>query len=374
MSEKIITLANLSNSRAQLLKARLANENVEAYLTNLNQIQGSIPAANVKIQESDFPVAMRIIREIEQEYGPDEVEEAENEDLDRILVPVDFSGVSKKAAGFATSLASKIQADIRLLHTYFNPSMGTMPFNETTTYQDALSSYLRDIHVNAKTKLIQLTNEVKKQVSTQRIEGVDVDYFLTMGDPAAEILRVSKTYKPNVIIMPIRHEDGKDNSLISSVTAHVIEAAKAPVLALPEQFTKQKINEIKNILYITNHDKRELKSIKNLMRMISPLEGTKVHVLHLCDEKASTVDEYQLKTLEEFFKRYKKTEFTGKNLICKNNKAIEQINQYIKDNDIDIISLVTHKRNLITRLLYPSMARKLVFHVNTPLLVFPAES
>ena len=373
MSEKLITLAKLSNPRAQLLKARLANENVESYLTNLNQIQGSVPAANIKIDEKDFPVAMRIMREIEQEYGPDEVEEYEKEDLDRILVPVDFSGVSEKAANFAISLADKIDADIRLLHTYFNPAMGTVPFNETATYQDAMSSYLREIHVKAKTKIIEMTNNIQKQVKDQDVNNVDVDYFLTMGDPAAEIQRVSKHYNPNVIIMPIRHQDGEENSLISSVTGNVIESTKHPVLALPEQFTKPRISDVKNILYITNHDRRELKAIKNLMRLMSPLHGVKVHVLHICDEEPTDIDKYQLNTLKEFFHRYNKVEFTGKNLVCKDKDAVDEINNYIKENDIDIISLVRYKRNLISRLLYPSMAKKLVFHVKTPLLVFPSE-
>lgn len=371
--EKLVTLAKLSNPRAQLLKARLANENVEAFLTNLNQIQGSIPAANVKIKEKDMPVAMRIIRELEHEYGPDEVEEFEKEDLDRILIPVDFSGVSVKSTRFAITLARRIDADIRLLHTYFNPAVGTIPFNETATYQDAMSSYLRDIHVKAKTRLIELTNDIKQEVKDRKIEHVDVDYILTMGDPASEILHVSKRYNPNVIIMPIRHQDGNENSLISSVTANVIDSTKHPVLAIPEQFTKPSISEIKNILYITNYDKREIKSIKNLMRLITPLDGAKIHVLHICDEKPSQAENYQLQTLEEFFNRYNKIEFTGKNLVCKGKKAVDQINTYISDNNIDIISLVTHKRNLISRLLYPSMARRLVFHSKTPLLVFPAE-
>lgn len=373
MSEKLITLARLSNPRAQLLKARLASENVEAFLTNLNQIQGSIPAANVKIQEKDLPIAMRIIRELEQEYGPDEVEEMEKEDLDRILIPVDFSGVSVKAANFAVTLADKINADIRLMHAYFNPSLGTAPFNETMTYQDAMATYLRDLHLKSKTKMIEMTNDIRKKINQNKIKNVDVDYFLTMGDPAAEIKRVSKRYNPNVVVMPIRHRDQKENSLISSVTADVIQNTDYPVLAIPEQFTKPHIRDIKKILYITNRDKLEMKAIKNLMRLLSPLQGVSVHVLHICEEEASETDKYQLKTLEEFFNRYNKVEFSGKALVCKNKEVVDEINKYIEENNIDIISLVTHKRNLITRFIYPSMAKKLVFQSKTPLLVFPAE-
>jgi nucleotide-binding universal stress UspA family protein len=374
MAEKLFTLARLSNPRAQLIKARLESESIEVVLTNLNQIKGSVPAAKVMINEKDLPTAMRILREIESEYGPDEIDEMENEDLDRILVPIDFSAVSEKAAGLSISLASKLNADIRLLHAYFNPAMGTAPFNETNTYQDAMSSYLRDMHLKAKTRLVEMTNTLRKRISDRKVKEVDIDYYLTMGDPAAEILRISKRYNPNVIVMPIRHRAEKDNSLISSVTANVIDSAKYPVLAIPKQFNKQNISEFKNILYISNYDNSELKAIKNLMRLLAPLGGgVNVHVLHVCEGELTEAHKYQLQVLEEFFKRYNKVNFTGKNLVCKSKESVEQINKYIEENQIDILSLVNYKRSLISRLLYPSFARRMVFQSKTPLLVFPGE-
>ena len=51
-------------------------------------------------------------------------------------------------------------------------------------------------------------------------------------------------------------------------------------------------------------------------------------------------------------------------------KALQDI---IREKRIDIISLVTHKRNLISKLLNPSMARKVLFHTNIPFLVFHSD-
>jgi nucleotide-binding universal stress UspA family protein len=38
-------------------------------------------------------------------------------------------------------------------------------------------------------------------------------------------------------------------------------------------------------------------------------------------------------------------------------------------NQIDIISLTTHRRNLFARIFSPSIARKMLFHTDTPMLV-----
>ena len=46
--------------------------------------------------------------------------------------------------------------------------------------------------------------------------------------------------------------------------------------------------------------------------------------------------------------------------------------KFIHDNNIDVVSMTTHRRNLFSRLFNPSMARKMVFHTDTPMLVFHA--
>ncbi len=371
MSTEMITLATLSHSRAQLLKAMLASEGVESFLTNIHRIQGSAPAARVKIHEKDIPLAMKIMRSMEQEYGPDEVEQEHQETTDRILVPVDFSPASDKAAELSVSLAQRTGADIKLFHAYFNPALGMTPFNETLTYQDVAVSHLRDLHMNAKTRLLEMTKEVRERVKSKNLDQVDVNYYLTMGEPASEIIRISKQYKPNVIVMPIGHTETTDNSLISSVTANVIDNSDYPTLAIPENFTNPTLENIDNILYITTYDQRELKAVKNLMRLLAPLKNASVHVLHIYEDENPAAAEYQMEQLRKFFTRYTKVTFTGKNLQCKSKDSVKNINNYIEENQIHILSLVNYKQNLISRLLYPGIARKMVFHSKTPLLVFP---
>jgi nucleotide-binding universal stress UspA family protein len=51
---------------------------------------------------------------------------------------------------------------------------------------------------------------------------------------------------------------------------------------------------------------------------------------------------------------------------------LTEFDKFIEAENIDILSLTTHKRNMISRLFNPSVAKKMVFHANTPLLVFHA--
>ena len=55
--------------------------------------------------------------------------------------------------------------------------------------------------------------------------------------------------------------------------------------------------------------------------------------------------------------------------VVMSDNLLKGLEQYIKDNQIDIIALTSYKRNIFARLFNPSIARKMIFHSDTPLLV-----
>jgi nucleotide-binding universal stress UspA family protein len=66
-------------------------------------------------------------------------------------------------------------------------------------------------------------------------------------------------------------------------------------------------------------------------------------------------------------------EFDAYNLTCdviKHRDVFQGLEDYIDEKDIDMLALTTHKRGIIERLFNPSLARRMLFHTNIPLLVF----
>ncbi len=55
--------------------------------------------------------------------------------------------------------------------------------------------------------------------------------------------------------------------------------------------------------------------------------------------------------------------------IVKHDDILDSLDNYIKNNAIDILTLTTYKRNIFSRLFNPGIARKMIFHSDTPLLV-----
>ena len=120
MEDKLVTLAILTYSKAQILKNVLENEGIESYIHNVNLIQPVISSGvRIRIKESDLPRALKIIES--SSWLSDDVLKEEPKETDQkgssnqILIPVDFSDYSMKACEFGFDFASRIHAEVVLM-------------------------------------------------------------------------------------------------------------------------------------------------------------------------------------------------------------------------------------------------------------------
>lgn len=124
MEEKLVTLAILTYSKAQILKNVLENEGIEAYIHNVNLIQPVVSSGvRIRIKESDLPRALKVIESsawLADEVVKEETSQPEHRSR-QILIPVDFSDYSIKACEFGFNFAKEIHAEIVLMHVYFSP-------------------------------------------------------------------------------------------------------------------------------------------------------------------------------------------------------------------------------------------------------------
>ena len=55
--------------------------------------------------------------------------------------------------------------------------------------------------------------------------------------------------------------------------------------------------------------------------------------------------------------------------VVKEDNILSNLDKYVKEENIDVICITNYKRNIFARLFNPSIARKMIFHANTPILV-----
>ncbi len=370
MEKKITTLGTYTFERAQLIKGILESDGIECFLRNVNLIQGAISSGvKIRISEDNLVRAMKLV-EAWLKVESDSVNEELFPPIPKILLPVDFSDYSRKAADLAFEWATVLKAEITLMHSYFDPVLNTLPFSDTYMYDLSLDEMALDLKEQGEKGLLKMKKYMMAKNADSTRNKVVVKSILVKGIAEDEILNISKLYKPTLIIMGSRGKDRKATDLIGSVTAEVIDLAKVPVLAIPEDFPFQGLSSIKNVLYVTNFQDSDFRAIDILEKLLQPI-GVKIICAHVGISSKSGWDEVRMTGLKE----YLKNKYNETNVVC---DLIEHedfwigIESYIRNHNISVLCLTTHRRNIISRLLNPSIAKKMLFHSTTPLLVFHA--
>jgi nucleotide-binding universal stress UspA family protein len=373
MEDRLITIAVHNYARAEILRTRLEAEGVKCYLKNINLIH-SVVAGGVKVRVSshDIDKALRIIEKVSEQFRIEYQHEADEEikNVQRILVPIDFSDYSVNACRYALGLAEKLNAEIKLMHVYYNPVVNSMPLTDTYYYQVNMDEIIREIEVRAKENMEKFYGDLKEKIEIDNIQGVKLDYYLVRGIASDEIISKSIDYKPDVIIIGTRGQGEKENDLIGSVASKIIEDTKVPVLVIPEDSIYQGVNTI-NLLYTTNFDDSDFRAIKKLMNIMSPFD-IRLYCVHVGTIEGQAWDKAKMNGYKEnLFSLY--PDYDIECSLIEEKDFLVGIQNFIREKNIDILSLVTHKRNLLSKLLNPSMARKVLFHTNIPFLVFHAD-
>lgn len=306
MEDKLVTLAILTYAKAQILKNVLENEGIETYIHNVNQIQPVVSSGvRVRIKESDLPHALKITES--------------------------SAWLSEEVVGGKSPKLEKVSNKV-----------------------------LIPVDLNA------LSDKVKEKVASGEFPDIKYTCVLREGIPEEEVLRYTKEYRPRIIIMGTRGKSQKDIDLIGSVTAEVIERSRVPVLAIPENTPFKQFSEAKRIAFITNFDQRDLIAFDSLINNLKSFKFS-VSLIHLSDVQ-NTWNEIKLAGIKEYFqKQYPQLEIHYD--VVKNDNLLSSLDSYIKSNHIDIITLTSYKRNIFSRLFNPGIARKMIFHSDTPLLV-----
>jgi nucleotide-binding universal stress UspA family protein len=345
----------------------LEEAKIECILTDVNVIRSTAPSlVKVHVNQKNSEEALRIALSFKDAYGETELHKDDIvEDIDKILVPIDFSVYSENACEYALGIAGQLKAEIMLFHAYFFNVIPLVTASEPFTYQVGADQSLAEIKELAEDNMNKFYVSLLKKIEELKIADVRLKVTTHHGVPEEEILSFCSDYKPGVIIMGTRGHSEKD-VYFGDVTSHVIENAKVPVLAIPEISKYRGINQT-NILYATNFDKSDAKAIRKLLTLVY-LFDVKLYCVHIGTHKWDSV-------FMENFKKHFEEHYAGYDLEClllNGDDIVKELQRVVDERSIDIIAMTTHKRNFLTSYLNPSLTKQMLFYTHTPLLVFHA--
>lgn len=140
-----------------------------------------------------------------------------------ILLPTDFSECAGYARSYAASLARQADASIICLHVIepVVPAVGYTGLTEPMPLAD-FSEQLED----------SAERELPKIGACKEFNGLSVEEVIAHGDSSAEIVRVAKERKVDLIVISSHGRTGLGRILFGSTAESVVRHAPCPVLVV----------------------------------------------------------------------------------------------------------------------------------------------
>jgi nucleotide-binding universal stress UspA family protein len=271
-----------------------------------------------------------------------------------VLIPTDFTLNAENALQYGLSFIDKFDSELFLLHVYepYEPATEVPVF-------ELIEKENEERRVKIKNSL-DVSNSYAHRVNPD----LSVNNMLAEGNAAEEILLAAKKRDINLIIIGYTIKPEYNRILFGNITKKVISKSSCPVLVVPQNAS---FNQIKNIVYASSNTEVDIWKINQLTVIASAFDAS-LHVLHLTSSKGMERDQ-EMRIFEEEVKKiisYKKMYFEYFHA----DNFVVGIEDYIKNNPIDLISMSTRTRLSLEKLYHPSLTEKISSHLVIPSLIF----
>jgi nucleotide-binding universal stress UspA family protein len=272
--------------------------------------------------------------------------------LKRILLATEFSQNCENALDFVIDLVKHKPIKVDIMHVF------DIPVND--------SSYIPYAAVQG---IIDVKKETAERLLKERMEKIDPanqgDIYAVLGVfPSTDIAEQAKIIGSDLIAMGLAQKYGMMEKMIGSVTAHTIEKASVPVLAIP---ATARFTEFDDILFPTQMDSYleltdpEKKALEWLYDFSILFGGPKVHLLHIAHGDSRDEIDFNFDNSP-----FKEMDFT----ISTSENVHEGILLKLLEVESELIAMYKPHRKFWEGLFHNSQTKKLLYESPIPLLIF----
>lgn len=281
--------------------------------------------------------------------------------MKKIIVPTDFSPTAEKAQNFAVQSAKLFDAKVTLLHAFEIEKFTTADY---TGYDNDLVKKMMD-------QIEKSFNKAKQYIAD--MDDVEVKTHLSSYSLNTSIKEIEKENQADLIVMGTIGQGGIGRSLWGTRTSSLIGKAKTPIMVIPYNYTWKKPSKI---LFLTNKFEKD-PEILNYIFEWAGLYTANVEVGVFTDVDGDKTEKFfENKEKLEEYESFIKEEFYEKSIVSQHLVGYEfedTLNEYIQENEVDMVVMVTYPRGILSRLFNKSLTKEMSYNTQIPLLAISAK-
>tara|TARA_R110002049_G_scaffold265234_2_gene441351 strand:- start:4645 stop:5469 length:825 start_codon:yes stop_codon:yes gene_type:complete len=268
--------------------------------------------------------------------------------MKKILVPTDFSQNAKKATDFALMLFDAQDAEITLLNTFYIPySVPDISYSvNDLSYENAKQLFEKE-----KERIKESFPDLKATISTK----------FSIGDVVNVASSVEDDF--DVIVMGTKGASGLAEVFIGSRTSAMVRSVSIPLLVVPEE---AEVKLPKRILFATDETLTDPKINIDILKKIAVKNKSEIDALYMSNDDE---DKTAIKAFIGSEVTVHLTDIPHQLKIQDGENVELAINEFVANNPVDLVAMITNKGNLFHNLFHKSVTKSVVMHTKMPLLV-----
>ncbi len=272
--------------------------------------------------------------------------------MKRILVPVDFSKISKCAAEVASQVAKKSGAKIILLHVI------DFPVHDPNFTSDAADDIPAGLVIGK-----ALKERLEKFSKLTFFEDVSVSTRLSEEDNIYEtVASVAEEEDVDLIIMGSHSRSKMNRFLIGSNTDKVVRISDKPILSVKKRHENFGVHNVAFASNFFGESYTVFESIKPIIELYDPM----VHLVKVITPVHFEPTRVSRKLIEDFAERFNIKKYTVN--IYNDEKVELGINRFANETGADLIAMETHGGNSIYQLIAGSIMEDVMESAEMPVL------
>lgn len=277
--------------------------------------------------------------------------------MKKILFPTDFSEVANNAFIHALEFANIINAELVLLHTFELPIVENQftPDNYFVLY-DSMELAQFDAFKQEIPKLREIAEN-------RNLANIKISHKLMQGDLIYSIKTAIKEENIDFVVMGTSGTTGWEAIFIGSNTGAVVSSVSVPVLSVP---LEAEFTNIKKIGFTTRYREKDKIALRQVLEIAKKANAT-VKCLYVKNSKSDVSQE----TIDQWKNEFENEPIKFSVIISEHIK--ENIIDFISRKNIDILTMITHKRNFFSELFKPSLTQNFSDISTVPILALHEE-